>query len=170
MEAQTFGRAVGAPSRTRFEGSFAPGFTMASDPGYTDALDQSAKATLHGLSTGGNPAGSPNAWAASLADLYGKTAYPALQQYRATNAATGGFGSFAGAGAGSPGQTNVSSGSVGFGSPNAGADTSGLASGADRSMFTTLASGLGTLTSPAQPTLADLLKQFKSLGNSGIFA
>lgn len=82
---------IGAPSRARYEGSYAPGFSMEKDPGYTDALNQSAKATLHGLSVTGNPADSPNAWNQSLTDLYQKTAYPALQTYRNQNAASGGM-------------------------------------------------------------------------------
>jgi hypothetical protein len=86
---------MGAPSRARYEGSFAPGFTMANDPGYTDALNQAAKGSLHGLSVNGNPADSPNAWNASLTDLYQKTAYPALQNYRGINANAGGLSSFA---------------------------------------------------------------------------
>ena len=85
---------LGEPSRARYEASFAPGFTMANDPGYMDALNQSAKATLHGLSVGGNPAGSPNAWAQSLSDLNAKSAYPALQNFRNQAAATGGYGAF----------------------------------------------------------------------------
>lgn len=87
----------GAPSRSRYEASFQPGFTMENDPGYKDALDQSAKATLHALSVNGNPAGSPNAWSQSLTDNYQKTAYPALQQYRNTNASAGGLQSGAAA-------------------------------------------------------------------------
>lgn len=83
----------GAPSRARYEASFAPGFNMNMDPGYTDALNQSSKATLHGLSTQGNPADSPNAWSKTLSDLYEKTAYPALQNYRSTNANAGGIAS-----------------------------------------------------------------------------
>ena len=169
VEAQAFGRSVGAPSRGRYEGSFAPGFSMESDPGYTDALNQSAKATLHGLSTGGNPAGSPNAWAASLSDLYGKTAYPALQQYRSNNAATGGFGSFAEVGARAPGYTAAGTGnSAGFGNPNAGAQTDVAAAGAGGNMFNVLGSGLANLTNPA-PTLADLLKQMRGFVGTGVF-
>ena len=169
VEAQAFGRSVGAPSRGRYEGSFAPGFSMESDPGYTDALNQSAKATLHGLSTGGNPAGSPNAWAASLSDLYGKTAYPALQQYRSNNAATGGFGSFAEVGARAPGYTAAGTGnSAGFGNPNAGAQTDIAAAGATNSMFGGLGAGLADLTTPRN-TLAELLKQLKGIGGTGLF-
>lgn len=87
----------GAPSRARYEASFQPGFTMASDPGYQDALDSAGKTTLHALSVNGNPAGSPNAWAASQKDLYDKTAYPALQAYRNTNSVGGGLASGASA-------------------------------------------------------------------------
>jgi hypothetical protein len=79
----------GAPSRSRFESSFAPGFTMANDPGYTDALNQTAKATLHGLSVTGNPADSPNAWMQTLSDVNARFAYPALQEYRRMNAGAG---------------------------------------------------------------------------------
>jgi hypothetical protein len=81
----------GEPSRQRFEASFAPGFSMSNDPGFNDALNQASKATLHALSTGGNPAGSPNAWAAALNDLYQKQAYNALQEYRRMNAGAGGM-------------------------------------------------------------------------------
>lgn len=81
----------GGPSRARYEASYAPGFSMASDPGYTDALNQSAKASMHALSVNGNPGDSPNAWSQSLSDLYQKTAYPALQNYRLGNSAAGGL-------------------------------------------------------------------------------
>jgi hypothetical protein len=84
---------VGAPSRARFEASFAPGFTMANDPGYKDALDQTTKSTLYSLSPGGNPVGSPNAWTKTLSDVNAKFAYPALQDYRRINANTGGLAS-----------------------------------------------------------------------------
>lgn len=100
---------VGAPSRARYEASFGNGFTMANDPGYTDALNQASKASLHGLSVQGNPAGSPNAWGASLSDLYQKTAYPALQNYRSQNAASGGMASLTAA---SPG---AATGAIGAG-------------------------------------------------------
>ena len=85
--------ALGAPSRSRYEASYAPDFTMANDPGYTDALNQTSKSVLHGLSAQGNPADSPNAWAQSLSDIYQQTAYPALQNYRTTNATSGGLAS-----------------------------------------------------------------------------
>lgn len=82
---------MGAPSRARYESSFNPGFSIASDPGYKDALDQVTKATLHGLSVTGNPADNPNAWMQTLSDVNAKFAYPALQDYRRLNAGTGGL-------------------------------------------------------------------------------
>jgi len=82
---------LSAPSRARFEASFAPGFSMTSDPGYQDALDQVTKAMLHKLSVTGNPAGSPNALQQILSDVNSQFAYPALQQYRQLNAGQGGI-------------------------------------------------------------------------------
>ncbi len=84
---------LGEPSRQRYEASFQPGFSMSSDPGYRDALDQTTKATLHGLSVQGNPADSPNAWTQTLSDVNSKFAYPALQNYRNMNANAGGIAS-----------------------------------------------------------------------------
>ena len=103
---------VGAPSRTRYENSYAPGFSMSSDPGYSDSLTQASKANLASLSTGGNPALSPNAQAANMLDLQQKTAYPALQNYRNTNSAAGGLSTFA------PASQTVASTGVGT-QPNA---------------------------------------------------
>lgn len=128
----------GAPSRGRYEASFAPGFSMGSDPGFTDALNQSAKGTMHALSaTGGaNPFGSPNAWGASLQDLFQKNAYPALQSYRNTNAVAGGVGN---------------SSSV---APN----IFGQAINADSQVGAGTAGAVGSIFNP--PTsLADILKQ-----------
>lgn len=135
----------GAPSRDRFEASFQPGFSMASDPGYQDALDQSSKATLHSLSVNGNPAGSPNAWAQSLQDNYQKTAYPALQAYRSTNAAAGGLGTAAAA---APGLA-----------------TSAI--GANGQTMANLGGAFRDVTSDTS-TLADLMKKLK--GASDIFS
>ena len=87
--------AMGAPSRARYEASFAPGFTMANDPGYTDALNQTTRSTLHGLSVAGNPADSPNAWNQTLMDVNQRFAYPALQDYRRMGANAGGLSRFA---------------------------------------------------------------------------
>jgi hypothetical protein len=83
--------ALGAPSRARYESSFAPGFSMASDPGYKDMLDATTKSFLHKASVGGNPVDSPNAWKQTLSDVNANFAYPALQDYRRVNAGTGGL-------------------------------------------------------------------------------
>ena len=83
-----------APSRARYEASFQPGFSMGNDPGYSDALAQTAKSTLHAASPGGNPfgaGGSPNAWNKTLSDVNQRFAYPALQDYRTMNARAGGL-------------------------------------------------------------------------------
>ena len=88
----------GAPSRERYEASFKPGFTMSSDPGYQDALDQATRSFTNrnsvGSGTGGVGSAGPNAWAQTLEDINSKFAFPALTQYRNQNASTGGFGAF----------------------------------------------------------------------------
>ena len=138
----------GAPSRARYEASYAPGFSMASDPGYTDALNQASKATLHSLSVNGNPAGSPNAWAQSLADNTAKFAYPALQTYRTQNANSGGISSF-----------NSASPELATGAITA--QSQGVNS---------LGKAAANIFNPAQPTsLADILKMYGSGGGNNIF-
>ena len=131
---------MGAPSRDRYNASFQPGFTMASDPGYTDSLNMSAKADANALSVNGNPGGSPNAWAQSLQDLQSKTAYPALQAYRNQNAATSGIGSFSAA------------------APA----TAQAAIGAGSNVYNAIGSGISSITNP-QMTLS----QFLAGQNSG---
>lgn len=130
----------GAPSRARYEASFAPGFTMANDPGYMDAINQSSKASMHALSVNGNPAGSPNAWAQSLNDLYAKTAYPAIQNFRNTNANAGGIASL---------QTSA----PGF-------DTGAVNAG--RGVFDAIGAGANDIFNP-KPSLAQTLADYKRL-------
>lgn len=103
---------LGEPSRQRYEASFKPGFSMSSDPGYQDALDQTSKSTLHGLSVQGNPAGSPNAWTQTLSDVNSKFAYPALQNYRNMNANAGGIASLQTAAPGASNNAIASQGGV----------------------------------------------------------
>lgn len=90
---------LGAPSRARFEGSFAPGFSMENEPGYKQALetaqDQFLRAASAGRASGvsrGNPFDNPGAWAETMKYVLGSTALPALQNYRNTNAAAGQLG------------------------------------------------------------------------------
>jgi hypothetical protein len=127
----------GAPSRARYEGSFAPGFSMSQDPGFTDALNQAGKASMHALSTFGNPAGSPNAWAQTNQDLFSKFAYPALQAYRTGNAAAGGISALTTA------------------APSA---TSG-AIGSQANVYNAIGGGISDIFNPT-PTLAQTLAQY----------
>ena len=127
----------GAPSRARYEGSFAPGFSMANEPGYQDALDATTKSFLHKASIAGNPADSPNAWTQTLKDVNASFAFPALNTYRNQNAATGGFGAFNTAAPGAATGAAMASGNI----PNV------------------IGSGLADLTNP-RTSLADLAKLF----------
>ncbi|MDP2622003.1 MAG: hypothetical protein Q8P46_17825 [Hyphomicrobiales bacterium] len=132
----------GEPSRARFEGSFAPGFSMANEPGYADALNQTAKATLHGMSANfGNPSDSPNAWAQTLEDLNAKFAYPALQNYRQVNANTGGLASFA------PAAVNAS----------------GSAVNAERGIYDSVGGGIADVFHPPK-SLADIMREIRRAG------
>ncbi len=88
--------AAGAPSRGRYESSFQPGFTMANDPGFMDSMNFASKANAHSLSKNfGNPADSPTAQFQNMDDLFSKNAYPALQNFRNTNANSGALASLA---------------------------------------------------------------------------
>lgn len=131
----------GAPSRARYEGSFAPGFTMASDPGYKDALDQVTKSFLHKASIQGNPADSPNAWLQTLKDVNSQFAFPALQNYRQLNANAGGIASGAAA---APGL-----------------DTSAI--GARSNVFNAIGAGVSDIFNPPK-SLAQQLLELRQAG------
>lgn len=131
----------GAPSRARYEGSFAPGFTMESDPGYKDALDQVTKSFLHKASIQGNPADSPNAWLQTLKDVNSQFAFPALQNYRQLNANAGGIASGAAA---APGL-----------------DTSAI--GARSNVFNAIGAGVSDIFNPPK-SLAQQLLELKQAG------
>lgn len=131
--------AMGAPSRARYESSFLPGFSMANEPGYKDALDQTTKSFLHKASVGGNPVDSPNAWNQTLTDVNSTFAFPALQGYRSMNANAGGLSRFADA------------------APNAA--MAGV--GAQRGVYDAIGYGVGNIFNP--PTsLEQLLKQMRT--------
>ncbi|MBM3460750.1 MAG: hypothetical protein FJX76_01485 [Armatimonadetes bacterium] len=164
QDAIQFGRGVTEPSRLRYEGSFAPGFSMGNEPGYRDALDQITQSMLRGLSVSGNPFDSPNAWEQTLTDVGVKFAFPALQGYRAQNAATGGYSSFGGAGASVPGITTLlpvtASAGSGVGT-QAGAGAATGAIGADANLYNAIGSGISNVFNP--PTsIADLVKLLKA--------
>lgn len=131
---------LGAPSRARYESSFDPNFTMANDAGYMDSLNQTSKASMHALSVNGNPAGSPNAWGRTMQDVYEKTAYPALQNYRNTNANAGGIASL---------QTAAP-----------GAATGAIT--AQGNVFNAVGAGANDIFNP-KPSLAETLAQYKRL-------
>ena len=119
---------AGEPSRGRYEASFAPGFTMANDPGYTDMLNQGAESVLSNLSRGGNPYGNPSARTAAIETVSRNLAYPALQGYRTTNMAGGGLASIA---AGAPAASTT-------------------AAGSEANAWNALGSGLSTYLNPPQ--------------------
>ena len=133
---------MGAPSRARYEGSYAPGFSMESDPGYTDALDQTTKSFLHKASANfGNPADSPNAWNQTLKDVNANFAYPAMLDYRKLNANTGGLSRFAEA---APG---VATGAI----------------NAQRGVYDAIGSGAANIFNPPR-SLEDILRDFRRAG------
>jgi hypothetical protein len=85
---------LGAPSRSRYEASFAPGFDVSKMTGLEQAMDTSYQGLLRGLSTQGNPYGNPGGLAEAQKYITGNLVMPTLQNYRNQNAATGGFGAF----------------------------------------------------------------------------
>lgn len=139
---------LGAPSRARFEGSFAPGFDLAaSDPGFRNALDTSAQTAARSWSArAGNPAGSPTAQAEINKYVLGSTYLPQLNTYRSQNLTGGQLG------------TN-----------QAGTASLGVAQGSDN-LYNSLGYGLGQLTQPQNNTggaLANLLQRYSlNLGGS----
>lgn len=137
----------GAPSRQRYEASYAPGFDLsASDPGYKGALDSASQAIMSRLSaSGGNPYGNPGALVEANKAIVNGTALPALQNYRNQNANTGALGQLAG--------------SV------TGLQTAGI--GANSNMYGSLAGAAADVVTPRQQqtSLADLMKQMKAIGS-----
>ena len=124
-----------------------PGFDITSIPGYSGALASSSQALLSGLSTQGNPYGSPGGLIEANKQIVNGTSLPWYNSYINQNAATG-FGS----------TLNTA----------AGAQTGQI--GADQGMYAALGSGLGTLTQPQTDNSwwANLLKQYGGGGlNTG---
>lgn len=136
--------AFGAPSRARYEASYLPGFSMENEPGYKDALDQTTKSFLHKASVAGNPVDSPNAWMQTLKDVNSTFAFPALNQYRTTNANAGGL-------------ANMASAAPGF-------DASAARSNAN--IYNALGDAAGDIFNPPKSGY-DLLAQLLSNGGRG---
>ena len=141
----------GAPSRERYEASFAPGFDIAKDPALTGAMDTTMDTLLRRLSaTGGNPWGSPGGLAEANKYVMGNVALPYLQNYRNQNASTGGYGAFNTTAAGGGDSTKLSLSGI-----NADAGMWGGVGDAAASVFT------------PKTSLEQLLKQLKGY-NLGI--
>lgn len=133
--------ALGAPSRDRYEASYAPGFKVTDIPGYTDAIDSTTNALMRKLSTNGNPYGDPGALAEAQKYVTSNVALPAIQSYRTQNANTGGYSSF-----------NTAAPSTATGAVNA-----------EGGIYNAIGSGIADLTHP-QPSLTDILKQLRGTG------
>ena len=120
----------GAPSRSRYEASFAPGFDITTaDPAVKAAMDTSYQSLLRGLSArDGNPFGNPGGLAEAMKYVTGNIALPATNQYRNQNAATGGFNAFSTA---APGAANNAINATG-------------------SMYSDIGTGLSELLNPRQ--------------------
>lgn len=139
---------LGAPYRTLLEQSYKPGFSMANEPGYTDALDRTTDAYTRMASAGrmpgvsaGNPIGNPGAWAETMKNVNSSLALPALQNYRSGLSAAG--------------QLGVAP-SAAYGQ-QAGQASSGA--------YNAVGYGLGQLTAPQDPyasALQDLFKNYKT--------
>jgi len=134
----------GAPSRARYEASFAPGFDLATaDPAYKGALDTTADALSRSISArAGNPYGNPGALMEANKYLINSTAMPALNEYRRLNAGTGALANLAAA------------------APAA----STAATGASTNIWSGLGGAAADVLNPkpAQLTLADFMKQFNT--------
>jgi len=132
--------AYGAPSRARYEASYAPGFDLASaDPGYAGALDSASQGQMRALSTKGNPFGNPGGLIEAQKQVVNGTALPALNTYRNQNANTGAIGSLAAS------------------APAAATN----AIGSNANMYNAIGSGIAGLTNPPQTgtqSLSDFLK------------
>lgn len=88
------GWAEGAPSRARYEASFAPGFDLLkADPLLQGGLDTAANTAARAWSAkAGNPADSPTAQAEIQKYLLGSVYLPQGNAYRSQNATSGQFG------------------------------------------------------------------------------
>jgi len=139
----------GAPSRARYEGSFAPGFSMLNEPGYKDALDSTSNSLLSRLSaTSGNPFGNPSGLIEANKQINASLALPALQNYRNQNAATSGIASFNSA---APAAATAAIGSQG-------------------NALTNIFGGVSDILNPkpASLTLDDLRRMFGNSSNGGL--
>lgn len=162
-----YGRLVGAPSRERYEATYAPNFNVNSLPGLQGAMDASAQSLLRGLSArGSNPYGNPGGLAEVQNYITGNVALPELNRYRTLNAQTGGYGNYAGAGASIPGLGSSLPGNVGAGSSvgtQGGMQPAAGGIGASKGMYDSIGYGLNNLFGNGD----SLTNTLRSLTNSG---
>jgi hypothetical protein len=137
--------ALGAPSRSRYEASFAPGFDISQDPALQGAMDTTTQTLLRQLSTQGNPYGNPSGLAEVNKYVLGNVALPYLQNYRNQNASTGGYGAF---------NTSAASG------PNM--NLAGAGVNADSNVWGGLGGAAADVFTP-RTSLSDLLKGIKGV-------
>ena len=144
--------AYGAPSRDRYEASFAPGFDIGKDPALQGAMDTTSDTLLRRLSAnGGNPFGNPGGLIEANKSVLDSVALPYLQNYRNQNASTGGYGAF-----------NTTA--AGGGNSNA-LNLAGV--GSDTNIWNALGSSASSVFNPPS-SLEELLKKFKGSNLFGI--
>lgn len=125
---------LGAPFREKLLQSYAPGFSMADQPDFQNAMDVSAQAAARATSAkAGNPVDNPGAYAEMQKYITGSLALPQLNTYRSQ------LGSF-----GQLGTNTAGTASMGEASQTGG-------------MYDALGSGLASLTKPKNP-YEDLMK------------
>ena len=138
----------GAPSRERYEASFAPGFDITSDPALRGAMDTTTDTLLRRLSaSGGNPYGNPGGLMEAEKYVMGNVALPYLQNYRNQNASTGGYGAFNTTAAGGGDTTKLNLAGI----------------NADAGMWGGLGDAASSVFTP-RSSLDQLLKQLKGYG------
>ena len=156
-----FGRNLGAPSRARYEGSYAPDFDTGSVIPQS-ALDTSTNSLARALSVQGNPYGNPNALAEIHKNTVGNLVLPALNNYRSMNAASGGLTSYAGSGSAVPGISSGIPTGTNLQNPGGGPNKFDLASlNANTGVWNGLGDAVGSVFTP-KSSLADLLKQLRT--------
>lgn len=128
---------LGQPYRDLLFKSYQPGFSMADQPDFKNALDIGAQAAARATSAKyGNPVGNPGAYADMQKYISGSLALPQLNTYRSQ---LGTFG-------------NLGVNTAGTNDTNAAGSTSGI--------FNSLGYGLGEITKPDNP-LKGILGGFK---------
>lgn len=135
--------ALGAPSRARYEGSYAPDFDITQDPALQKAMGGTMTTLLNKLSTQGNPFGSPGGLADANSYVMGNVALPYLQNYRTLNANTGGYSGYNNAAASGP-NVNLQS----------------LAANAGSGIWDAAGATAADIFTPKKKSLAEILGEF----------